>query len=198
MLYADEMSTMSIYLSDQHGDVDPLSIQVEIRVNDGIARVFHDGDPGIEYNPLVDSLFINVLSVGGILPSARDSIFITILQACDISEGCSPNCTGGLSCYKFIKYQTECLSHPKPFTPNNDNINDVVFIEYPKRFEREATIKIYDVNNVEIKTVGVSSGSRYFWDGKDSKNIPARQGVYIYVVEVEGEVVCTGTIVLAR
>jgi len=36
------------------------------------------------------------------------------------------------------------------------------------------------------------------WDGTDPQGSPLAPGLYIYVIIVDGEVVCSGTVVLAR
>jgi len=49
-----------------------------------------------------------------------------------------------------------------------------------------------------VAELGPSTGNRYIWDGYDLDGVPARPGVYMYVIEQGGEVICSGTVVLAR
>ncbi len=198
-LYAEDVTQIALYVNDPDGEIDPARIQVQVSVNDETPVILTEADyPALRYESEADSLYIDVRALTGYTPTARDSIFIDVIEICDNAIGCGPNCFSGLRFFKFIKYETFCSSHPKPFTPNGDHINDIVQIEYPKRFETQATVTITDLSNKEIQKVEMRSDSRYLWDGTDSGGHPCRQGVYIFAVEVEGEVVCTGTIVLAR
>ncbi len=36
------------------------------------------------------------------------------------------------------------------------------------------------------------------WRGLDKNNNPLPQGIYIYVIESNGEIVCEGTVIIAR
>ena len=47
-------------------------------------------------------------------------------------------------------------------------------------------------------TFGAKSKTEAVWDGTDRFGRPLPQGLYIYVIEVDGEVVCEGTITIAR
>ncbi len=194
-LYIEGMNIISLYLADELAEIDESLLQIEIQLNEDLPEIFDISDDGLRYDP--DSLYIDMDALA-LNPMARDSLFITVIGACDNAIGCGPNCLDDYTFKKFIKYETECVSHPKPFSPNNDSYNDIAKIEYPKRFERDAIVTIYDTNNNEIKKVRTNNASQYLWDGSDANGHVCRQGVYLFVVEVEGEVVCSGTIVLAR
>ena len=128
-----------------------------------------------------------------------DSVWIIVAQMCDNTQSCGPNCvTDALTCPRYIVAEFECRAHPNPFTPNGDGSNDVVYIQFPKMVFKDATVYIYDMQNVEIKRITVGEGHTYVWDGTDSKGNPCRPGVYLYAVEVDGEIICTGSVVLAR
>ncbi len=90
----------------------------------------------------------------------------------------------------------ECLAHPKPFTPNGDGINDNVKFEYPGIGTTVATVDIYTLDNelvVELEGSGIIR-----WDGRDSEGRMMGNGIYLYLLETDGQVICSGTVYLAR
>jgi len=54
------------------------------------------------------------------------------------------------------------------------------------------------MQGVELRKVTVGDAHSYTWDGMDSKGNACRPGVYLYVIKSGDEVICTGTLVLAR
>jgi len=206
MLFVEQFTSVAIFVSDDFGEIDESSIEVEIQISKNVNGIgvretplIFTSEPAVLYNSSVDTLYIDFSSMG-IRPDIRDSVFISINNICDNAIGCGANCFETLVPWvKFLKFDTKCMSHPMPFTPNGDGVNDLVKIDYPDRFDNLAEIRIYDLQGSEINLITVgSSAHMYEWDGRDKNGIACRQGVYVFVVEVEGEVVCTGTIVLAR
>jgi len=65
----------------------------------------------------------------------------------------------------------------------------------------EGKIYLYDVHNVLVNTIDVPFGGdaiiKAIWDGTDMDGNPVLPGVYLYVIEVDGEIVCTGTVTVA-
>ena len=65
----------------------------------------------------------------------------------------------------------------------------------------EGKIYLYDVHNVLVNTINVPSGGnsiiKAVWDGTDMDGNLVSSGVYLYVIEVDGEIVCTGTVTVA-
>jgi hypothetical protein len=63
-------------------------------------------------------------------------------------------------------------------------------------------IYIFDVQNKMVKEItipkGVGAKEFAIWDGSDSNNDPLPQGLYIYLIKSGGEVVCNGTVTIAR
>jgi len=95
-----------------------------------------------------------------------------------------------------------CERVPNPFTPNGDGINDYAqFLFYGLEI-RTATIYIYNIHGHEVKQINVPEGANAKasaqWDGKDNNRNPLPQGVYLYVIENGGEIVCEGTVCIAR
>ncbi len=95
-----------------------------------------------------------------------------------------------------------CKRVPNPFTPNNDGFNDYVQFEFDNMGQTEGTIYIYDIHNHEVKQINVPAGANAKtaaqWHGTDNNGNPLPQGVYMYVIESGGEIVCEGTVVIAR
>ena len=119
------------------------------------------------------------------------------LSPCQVPSG---YCIGD-TCDR-CKKSWSCNDYPDPFTPNSDFINDYVqFIFHYLRF-RPARVHIFDIHGHEIRTIdipaGLSAKQHARWDGTDDGGNPVPEGVYIYTIEVAGEVVCEGTVTVAR
>jgi len=95
-----------------------------------------------------------------------------------------------------------CERFPNPITPNFDAINDFAQFEFDGIFVKPAQIHIFDIRGHEIRTIdvpaGLSAKQHARWDGTDDGGNPIPEGVYIYTIEVAGEVVCEGTVTVAR
>ncbi|MBN1754641.1 gliding motility-associated C-terminal domain-containing protein [bacterium] len=138
------------------------------------------------------------LPMSGVVYDRGDTLEFTLLQLCDCAEGCGANCiSDSVYWWVFIKPITDCSVNPNPFTPNGDGYNDETSFDYPKRFDRDAEIEIYDIKGIHIRTLKPDH-FRYIWDGTDKNGRDCRQGTYVYVVKAEGKEVCSGTVILAR
>ena len=95
-----------------------------------------------------------------------------------------------------------CERFPNPITPNFDAINDFAQFEFDGIFVKPAQIHIFDIHGHEIRTIdvpaGLSAKQHARWDGTDDGGNPVPEGVYIYTIEVAGEIVCEGTVTVAR
>ena len=95
-----------------------------------------------------------------------------------------------------------CFRAPNPFTPNCDGFNDYCQFEFDGMGESEGTISIFNLHGHEVRQIDVPEGANAKasaqWDGKDNNRNPLPQGVYLYVIENGGEIVCEGTVCIAR
>jgi len=136
----------------------------------------------------------------GLLFSPGDSINVDLF-CCDSPDTCGPNCIL-YNWIFFIAPPSECQRMPNPFSPNYDNINDYVYFTFPNIFFEEATIYIYNLHNIKINEIHVPSGEIAKecarWSGLDTDGNPMPQGLYIYLIETSGEIVCEGTVTIAR
>ncbi len=103
----------------------------------------------------------------------------------------------------FLVNVVYCNCHrPNPFTPNWDGFNDLCEFTYPGMMEDRANIYIYNLHNIEVKklTVSVGSKAKYDaqWDGTDKHGNLLPEGLYIYLIIVDDNIVCEGTVTIAR
>ncbi len=133
-----------------------------------------------------------------------DTLHIS-LSACDSPDYdyCPPNCSES-TWILVVDPKAVCDVHPNPFTPNNDGVNEITVFDYPTMFSESAELHIYTVRNVEVwsETIGpVVCFEEYLkrdWDGRDKKGKKLPEGLYIYLIERNGKVICNGTVVLGK
>ena len=132
-----------------------------------------------------------------------DTISLSVRSA-DKPDYCGPNWSESAVWWYFIEPAIPCGIHPNPFTPNGDGFNDFVVFDYPYMFSERAELIIYDRWNREIWHSNIGPVNSFFshslrkWDGKDDSGSEVESGVYIYVIIVDGEVVCNGSVTVAR
>ncbi len=134
-------------------------------------------------------------SVYGLIPTWGDTFEIEI-YICDNPDLCDPNCTTTVWSF-HMEPPTVCEAIPNPFSPNGDNINDVVLFDYPHRYIGSATLQIFDIKNV-LMYEGNINQERRTWTGKDNFGSGLAPGLYLYIIKKEGRIICNGTVVLVR
>ncbi|MBN2541892.1 gliding motility-associated C-terminal domain-containing protein [bacterium] len=198
--------------------VDDVSPAISIEINDNLAGVrestislevdgvtYQPGQTGIYW--MFDTDGINGTlefdcDEAGIEFVPGDTVFIT-LEMGDDPDYCDPN-WGGCSVWFTILPKMSCYAGPNPFTPNGDGINDNVFFKFPQMLNKKGEIVVLTLRNIEVfrkSFRSINQNSDYLersWDGRDSKGKPVPEGIYIYVIQVDGKVECNGTIILAR
>jgi len=131
-----------------------------------------------------------------------DTVEINI-SACDIPDYCGPNCFDILFTFPTVPV-SGCMAKPNPFTPDGNLINDVAVFDYPNMYADEAEVTIFNLYGREVfagkigPVSDISDWQNRTWNGSDNNGVPLRQGIYIYVITIGDELVCDGTIVIAR
>lgn len=87
---------------------------------------------------------------------------------------------------------------PNPFTPNGDQINDVVEFDFSGLALTNPTLHIFDVNGIAIFLSERASGKRFSWNGRDERGNEVQPGVYLYTLRDSGANVKSGYVVVAR
>jgi len=152
-------------------------------------------EPGrwdLTYNP----------EIAGNLYTPGDTIVVTF-RACDSPDYCDPNC-GTYADSFIVEPEVACLVFPNPFTPNGDDINRFAVFNFPHMFTTPGELVIFNVRNREVfrDEIGpVIDATELFqrkWDGVDSDGNLLPEGLYLYVIKQEGQIICNGTVILAR
>jgi len=131
-----------------------------------------------------------------------DTVHVCI-EISDSPDRCAPNLAE--YCWDFtIEPTVGCEVVPNPFTPNGDETNDRALFFYPNMFSEAADIIIFDSKNHEIwrsevaAQTDITSAPGRLWNGEDSSGEPATPGLYLYIVNSGGRVICNGTLLLLR
>lgn len=195
--------TISVWLEDRPAGIDYNNITMtidgtEYRMGDGFLSYAGGNTEGVAtISGLPDDFGI-----------ARGDTFEVCITANDLipaNEGpcelCGPNDT--TYCFEYMFYPlTTCERLPNPFTPNGDGINDYAQFYYPEMYRLDGVISIFTIRNIKVKEIEVKRGAGAVemarWDGTDFAGNPLPMGLYIYVIKTENEVVCNGTVTLAK
>ena len=138
----------------------------------------------------------------GIQFNTGDTIEI-MLKACDTPDYCDANCYTAIDSF-IIEPLISCRVVPNPFTPNGDEINDITAFDFPHMFTEPGHLLIYDIRNrlvFDRKIEPVTDASDLLsrsWAGRDNNGQLLAEGLYLYVIKQDGNVICNGTVVLAR
>lgn len=87
---------------------------------------------------------------------------------------------------------------PNPFTPNNDGKNDFVEFKYPDMSTQPPVIRIFNLRGQKVNELTDFQSPVYRWYGVDDTGNKLESGVYIYILEVNGKQVASGTITVVR
>ncbi|MFP4458009.1 MAG: gliding motility-associated C-terminal domain-containing protein [Candidatus Zixiibacteriota bacterium] len=130
--------------------------------------------------------------------SGYDS-FTVIVYAEDSPDFCSPNWR--TDTLKFwVEPDLDCGLSTNPFTPNDDGYNDDIDFSFPNLYSLGGKIEIFDMRGQKARTIEVDAGEieKSVFDGKSDNDKDLPSGTYLYIITVDGERVCKGTLTLIR
>jgi hypothetical protein len=113
------------------------------------------------------------------------------------------DCAGNLldTTFTFTLSETPCERYPNPITPGvSAGVNDEVIFQFPnmRKANSDIHIFIYDLKNNQVADIDQPLSGEWRWDGTDTADEQLTQGTYIYLIKMDDETVCTGTISIAR
>ena len=184
----DEQYDVVFVLDDQWRSVDSLSVVFEL-----FDRTLHYGDPGLIWQSET-LLFIPTLAVPEFFFPNGDTVCARLTCTDNMPDYGEPNRMDTVEvCFVFAL--SECDCRPVILTPNDDGINDRAYFKYPNMVFGQGIVHIFDIEGEEIYT---SEMGNNVWDCRSNSGNIVRSGLYIYMIEVDGEAVCDGTITVVR
>ncbi|MBN2543592.1 gliding motility-associated C-terminal domain-containing protein [bacterium] len=194
-----DIPTFIFDITDNLAGIDPDLVWlrlngIDFEIGDlGVSWFFNDADSAqLHFNP----------TDAGLIFSAEDSMHF-VIGVGDDAEYCGAN--EDIYEYNFIVMGTySCGVHPNPFTPNGDEVNDYVILDYPGMFNNKGILRIFNLRGIKVadRNIGPIANIAQFvnrsWDGKDNTGLQLPEGIYMYIIEVKGKVVCDGTLVIVR
>ncbi|MCK5832219.1 hypothetical protein KAH81_00965 [bacterium] len=200
-----DLDSIVFHLDDENAGVNPYEIVLQVTQVVGAEThvILYDieTEGALSYDGTAGNLVLDLEHATGLDLSRDDTLFFTLAHTEDLTTICDPNVLDDYyMCVKYIKPITRCHASPQPFTPPPpaDGYNDEVVFDYPGRIDIDGIVKVYDMRGRQVAEITASGSHRFAWDGYDFNGVPVRPGVYVYVIEQGGEVICSGTVVLAR
>ena len=86
------------------------------------------------------------------------------------------------------------INYPNPFNPTTN-----FFIRIPDYLKgKQASISIFNINGQLIRKIAVVEGTNTQWNGRDSNGRTAASGVYYYSLNINNQVMKTGSMILLK
>ena len=188
----DSCRTISFQLIDRWREVDTSSIVVSIS-----GRQYRVGNPGLHWDRHTHTVLFNPIEAGRCFATA-ETVIVELVSAFDLPPDYGTANPSEPFRFQFIYYvppPSFCGDHPDPFTPNGDGYNDIVHFTYPHQERRNCIVRIYTMESELVRSLprGVAE-----WDGRDDSGRAVQRGLYLYTISTDGDVVCSGTVLLIR
>ncbi len=190
---------ISMDITDNMLPVDHENLQIQIIHNgnrdtsvvSGSAAYVSWSDPTFSFNSAATGIAFN------------DGEWVTVRLLVRDFPPQTSSCPGNLldTTFTFQLAETPCRRGPNPITPGIlDGKNDEVIFQFPnmRKTGIDVHILIYDLRNNMVADITESQGGEWRWNGRDTAGQSVAQGTYIYLVRVDDETVCNGTISVAR
>ncbi|RKZ35043.1 hypothetical protein DRQ33_00750 [bacterium] len=176
--------------------LDTSSVQAWVSNNEGTFDV-------TTYISNVGNLFTLNTATAGLSFLDNEIITVRVRAGDDIEvmEYCDQGSNILDTTWTFSMSETPCHRGTNPITPAlEDGFNDWTLFQFPNMRSDKLDKKIYIYDRYEhlVRTIENPDEDGWKWNGKDDNEQFVPQGLYIYIIVVDGEAVCNGTISVAR
>ncbi len=184
----DEQYDVVFVLEDHWRNVDSSSVVLQL-----FDRTLHYGDAGLVWRSDTLMFLPEMASPEFFFPNG-DTVCAKLTCTDNQPDYGEPNQMDTVKvCFVFAV--SECDCRPIILTPNGDEKNDKAYFKYPGMVFGKGIIHIFDLEGEEIYK---SEKGNSVWDCRSKDGRIVKQGLYIYMIEVEGEALCNGTITVVR
>ncbi|MCK5832878.1 hypothetical protein KAH81_04310 [bacterium] len=177
--------------------VDSTTIVVQIIAGDETTMVDYD-ESYVEWNN--PTLSFDAQRTGAIFEDGQQvTVRLIVRDLPPVTSDCAGNLLD--TSFTFTLAETPCDRSPNPITPGlQDNVNDEVIFQFPnmRKANSEIHVFIYDLKNNQVADIDQPISGEWRWDGLDTAGEQLGQGTYIYLIKVDDETQCSGTINIAR
>lgn len=189
----DSSYTYTLVVSDSLGCID--SVRVQVPVVSPVKSIFDlniqadcEGALATTNNQSLNASSFKWYLNGSVVSqdyNARITIPFNSEQQISLVAMSTSNCKDSSIALKNISAFEDYYSGevPNVFTPNNDGINDLFDVQLGQRLEKCSSIKIYSRWG---ELIFESIDNQHVWDGRTFSGVECVQGVYFYVLDVNG------------
>ncbi len=133
---------------------------------------------------------------------AGDTVVFRVI-ATDTTSYCADNAFDSTLSFT-LEPVVNCHRWPNPFTPNDDGYNDAICFNYPEMFTKQSKLMVFDKRKQLVYETKIGPASDLvadpsrMWNGSDTNGQKLMPGLYFYIIDLDGEIVCEGTVTLVR